>query len=176
MGLDEPKTLNYNSKGFVSLQLPQGPQSDSYFIYLSVNIIDDSDGKTNFPIKTPIQVLPCNSTSLFELILGVTNGSRTKMMTTMMMELNSGNLNLISKNIITLSTYLNAQNPLGFNNEQISLIREYLMEKLNDLSVSDMSSIKVLTSTLSLLTAVPEQVSSRLGVYYFLKLKNKLFF
>ena len=75
---------------------------------------------------------------------------------------------MISKNIITLSTYLNAQNPLGFNNEQISLIREYLMEKLNDLRVSDMSSIKVLTSTLSLLTAVPEQVSSRLGVYYFL--------
>ena len=163
MGLDEPKTLNYNSNGFVSLQLPQGPQSDSYFIYLSVNVIDDSDGKTNFPIKTPVQVLPCNTTSLFESILEVANGSSSQTM--MMMELNSGNLNLISKNIITLSTSLNAQILLGFNNEQISLIREYLMEKLSDLSVSDMSSIKVLTSTLSLLTAVPEQVSSRLGVF-----------
>ena len=58
-------SLNYNSNGQISLQLPQGPQSDSYKIYLSVNIIDDTNGVTNYYVKNnPIIVKPNDALAL----------------------------------------------------------------------------------------------------------------
>ena len=159
-GLDSPLTLNYNSNGVISLQLPQGPQSDSYYIYLSVNVIDDSDGSTTFTISSPVQVLPNNNTGIFESILADKSSSQT-----ILEQLNSGNLNLISSTVISLANSLNNQNSFfNFSNDQQALIRKYLMDKLTPLSVSDISSLKVLSSALSVLTQTYDQVSASLAV------------
>ena len=76
---------------------------------------------------------------------------------------------------------LNSQDLLSsFDNDQKAMVREYLMDKLNIISVSDISSIKVLSSTMSVLTQIPNQVSSNLAVWvfifsytFYLKLKIK---
>ncbi len=151
-------TLNYNSNGVFRLQLLQGPQIDSYFIYILVNIIDDSNGKTVFNLKTPIQVLPNNNIDVFDSII-YNNASNQQII-----ELYSGNLNLISKNVIFLSNTLNTQNLSSLSNDQKASMREYFMDKLSKLSISNMNSIKVMSSAISLLTSMPEQVSSNLGV------------
>ena len=162
-------TLNYNSNGVVILQLPQGLQIDSYFIYLLVNIIDDSDGTTTFTLPSPVQVLPNNNTSVLEAIIYSNEDSLNSQ--TIIEELNSENLNLISKNVISLSNSLNDQNSLlNYSNDQNALIREFLMNRLTPLSVSDISSIKVLSSTLSVLTQNSFQISSNLAVNIFFKL------
>jgi hypothetical protein len=150
--------LNYNSNGVFRLQLLQGPQIDSYFIYILVNIIDDSNGKTVFNLKTPIQVLPNNNIDVFDSII-YNNASNQQII-----ELYSGNLNLISKNVIFLSNTLNTQNLSSLSNDQKASMREYFMDKLSKLSISNMNSIKVMSSAISLLTSMPEQVSSNLGV------------
>ncbi len=167
MGLPSPLTLNYNSNGYLTIQLPQGPQSDSYFVYLSVNIIDDFNGKTTSQLPMPVQVLPNNNDSnIFEAIL-TNNGESLN--TETMIELNSGNLNLISKNVISLSNALNSQDVLSsFDNDQKAMVREYLMDKLNIISVSDISSIKVLSSAMSVVTQIPNQASSNLAVWVFI--------
>jgi len=159
--------LNYNSNGYLTIQLPQGPQSDSYFVYLSVNIIDDFNGKTTSQLPMPVQVLPNNNDSnIFEAIL-TNNGESLN--TETMIELNSGNLNLISKNVISLSNALNSQDVLSsFDNDQKAMVREYLMDKLNIISVSDISSIKVLSSAMSVVTQIPNQASSNLAVWVFI--------
>jgi hypothetical protein len=155
--------LNYNSNGVLHLQLPQGPQTDSFLIYLSVNIIDDFNGKTTYQLLMPVEVLPNNNNSnIFEAIL--TNSGESLSFETLS-ELNSGNLNLISKNVIFLSNALNSQNMLSsFDNDQKALVREYLLDKLNIISVSDISSIKVLSSAMSVVTQIPSQASSNLAV------------
>jgi hypothetical protein len=162
-GLQSPMLLNYNSFGVISLQLPQGSQLDSYFIYLSVNIIDDFDGKTTFQLPSPIQVVTNNTKSnIFDTILS-SNGESLNIQT--LNELKSGNLNLISKNAIVLSNALNRQSlSYLFSDDQNALIREYIMDKLSSLSVSDTSSIKVLSTALSSLTQIPNQISANLAV------------
>ena len=139
MSQNNPLTLNYNSNGILKLQLPQGPQIDSYFVRLLVNIIDDSNGKTVFNLTTPIQVLPNNSSNVFESLI-YNNASNQQRI-----ELNSGNLNLISKNVISLSNTLNTQNVSflsSFDNDQIALMRDYLIGKLNELSISNINSFQ----------------------------------
>ena len=150
--------MGYNSYGVVSLQLPQGPQSDSFNIYLSVNIIDDSSGKFFFNLSTPVQVQPNNNTNDILQAIFSNNSSSNQML-----ELNSGNLNLISRYVISLSLFMNTQNP-SFDNDQMASIRENLMSKLSQLSISNMSSIKVLSSAFSILTQKPDQVTSSLAV------------
>ena len=150
--------MGYNSYGVVSLQLPQGPQFDSYNIYLSVNIIDDSNGKFFFNLSTPVQVQPNNNTNnILQAILSNNSSSNQ------MLELNSGNLNLISRYVISLSLFMSTQNP-PFDNDQMASIRENLMSKLSQLIISNMSSIKVLSSAFSILTQKPDQVTSSLAV------------
>ena len=143
--------------------MPQGSQFDSYFVYLSVNIIDDFSGKTTFQLPSPIKVMPSKTNSnIFETIL-YNNGESLNIQT--LNEIKSGNLNLISKNVIVLSHALNRQiSSYSFSDDQNALIREYLMDKLSDLSVSGISSIKILSTALSVLTQIPNQTSSNLAV------------
>jgi hypothetical protein len=172
-------SLNYNSNGKISLQLPQGPQSDSYKIYLSVNIIDDTNGVTNYYVKNnPIIVKP-NEALALSLMQSVKKNDQNNQF---MAGLNSGNLNMVAANIIALSSVFNTESEASLNasntntsdnnnnNNDKATIRDYMAQKVTQLSVSDISSIKVIGSALSKLTETPQQVSSNTAV----NIKNSL--
>jgi len=91
--------------------------------------------------------------------------------------LNSGNLNLVAKNVIALSSVFNIQSDttnsdnksasdslLSAQNNQMASLRDFLVRKVCDLSVSDLSSIKVISSALSATTQIPEQVTTNTAV------------
>jgi hypothetical protein len=146
-----------------SLQLPQGPSTDSYNIYLSVNIVDDTNGVTTYSISNPVQVLPNQN-----LASTLTNSSGN---TLLIAQINSGNINAVASNSLAISTSLNMQ----FNESQsltqtsqISELKEYLVEKVGQLSVADSNSILTITSALSSLTQLPNHVSSNMAVRFFL--------
>ncbi len=165
--------MNYNSDGQLSIQLPQGPIADDYKIYLIVNVIDDTDGTTVYNILDPVIVLP-NSDLANDLAQAIFNNDPNCQA---LIELNSGNLNLIAKNVIALSTVFNIESvaPLPASNDttiqannqennQLSTIREYLIDKIATYSLSDISSIKVISSALSTATTIPQQVSLKSAV------------
>lgn len=153
--------------------MPQGPASDSFNIYLFVNVIDDSSGTTVYTIATPVSVWPNNqleTTVVTSISTGDTNNP-------FLQALNSGNLNLVCKNVIALATVFNIQssnNPSSYNssdssalysqNNQLADLREFITKKVVDLSVSDMSSIKVISSALSVTTQIPEQINTNTAV------------
>jgi hypothetical protein len=166
-------SLNYNSNGQISLQLPQGPQSDAYKIYLSVNIIDDTNGVTNYYVKNnPIIVKPNDALAL-SVMQSIKNNDQNNQFIS---GLNSGNLNMVAANIIALSSVFNTESEASLNtsntnntnnnvdNNDKANIRDYMAQKVTQLSVSDVSSIKVIGSALSKLTETPQQVSSNTAV------------
>ena len=171
-----PIALNYNSNGVISLQLPQGPDTDSYFVYLFVNVIDDTDGKTVYYLTTPVQVTPNNNLAN-SLANSIASNDASN---PVVLQLNSGNLNLVSKNVIALATVFNIQSTnSGSNgngsttnstiqsnqvNNQVASLREFLVTKISGLSVSDISSIKVIASALSAATQSPNQISTNTAV------------
>ena len=151
----------------MNTQLPQGPQSDSYKIYLSVNVIDDTEGLTFYQIESPIIVTPNN-----DLASSISNSMLTNDPSSQIVsQMNSHNLNLVSKSVISMSTVLNVEssgtNSSSSANEQTATLRGYMAEKMSDISVSDVSSIKVISSTLSVLTKTLQQVSSSTAVYIY---------
>ena len=148
-------SLDFNSNGETSLQLPQGPQTDTYKIYLSVDIIDDAKGVSHYNITTPVTVNP-NVPLLQSLTNSIlSNGMSNQVMTS----LNSGDFVLVTNNVIALSFLIkNAQGNYS-DESQYTLIRDYMAEKVSQLSVTNVNSIKVVSSTLSSLTEVTEQVS-----------------
>ena len=99
-------------------------------------------------------------------------------------DINSGNVNLVAKNVIALTSVFNIQalsgsqtqsnsssstsssSPIQANpvNDQQASLREFLIGKVADLSVSDMSSIKVISSALSAASANTEQISKNAAV------------
>ncbi len=143
--------------GVGNLQLPQGPQSDSNHIYLSVNIVDDTNGVTTYSLPSPVVVLP--NTNILS-----NSSSNVQLMTA----LNSGNVNLVAINVIAIATGFNMQfNSSQTSTSQISEVtafKELLAKKVTQLSVSDSNSINTIASSLSSLTQVPEQVSPNLAV------------
>lgn len=103
-----PIALNYNSQGTLSIQLPQGPSTDSYNIYLYVNVIDDSLGLVTYNITNPIQVTP-NQNLANNLLADILSNDPKSLF---LNNLQSGNLNTISKTIIGIASL--------FNSEQLS--------------------------------------------------------
>ena len=154
--------LNYNSNGNLSVQLPSGLSSDSYKLYLHVQVIDDSNGQTFFSIAEPVIILPSkiNVASLIESLTIKYPSNR------FLVELTTGNLNLICKNVISLSSFMNIyeSNETNETNNEMALLRNVMLDKIVNLSVSSISSIKLFASTLLVLTKVPQQVSSSLAV------------
>ena len=145
----------------ITIQLPEGPSSDSYKIYLFVNIIDDTDGTTVYYLPNPVIVTPNNNlaTSLADSITSSDPNCQ------FLVELNSGNLNTVSKNVISLATVFNIQSEsqtaasssssgtvnltqIDQVNNQMATLREFLVNKVTELSVSDISSIKVISSAI----------------------------
>ena len=92
----------------LSVQLPQGPSTDSYKIYLLVNIIDDTDGSTLYYLSNPVTVQPDNSLAN-DLASSITSNDANNQL---LLNLNSGNLNIVAKNVIAITTI---QLPLKLN-------------------------------------------------------------
>jgi hypothetical protein len=179
-GNSNPIALNYNRNGDLFIQLPQGPAYDSYKLYLFVNIIDDTYGTIVYNITQPVTVMPDNNFASFI--------TATDPNSPFFQDLNSENLNIVAKNVIALSSVFNIQslsasssatssslnttNATNADNDQKAQIREYLIGKLVDLSVSHMSSIKVMSSALASASANTEQISRNSAVRFF---KNNFF-
>ena len=148
-----------------------------------MNIIDDTDGTTVYLLPAPVTVKPYNqlANSLAESI------SSNDASSPMVIELNSWNLNLVSKNVISLATVFNIQSSVSLNsntslnnsavsandtaaiaqiNNQMASLREFLVNKMIGLSVSDISSIKVISSALSVATQTVQQVSATTAVIF----------
>ena len=149
--------LSFNSNGELDTQLPQGPSNDAYKIYLSVNIIDDTDGASFYNISSPIIVLP--NDMLFDDL----SNPNSKLS----VGLNSGNLNIVAKNVISLTTVFNMQSSNDTSSElknQMADFRDFMVQKISSLSISDISSIKLISGALSASTTSLEQVSSNAAV------------
>jgi len=155
----------------VNIQLPQGPEFDFYKIYLFVNVIDDSFGTTVFTITTPVNVFPdyqlANS-----LAASISNNDPNS---PILQALNSGNLNIIAKNVIALTTVFNIQSSsnsssyMSFDsinalNNQMANLRNFMVNRIVELSISDISSIKVISSALSVATQTYQQISTNTAV------------
>lgn len=173
-----PIALNYNANGNVFVQLPQGPDYDANKIYLYVNIIDNTFGTTVYNLSSPVVVDP--DFGLANKLAASLSPNATFDPDSQFLQLmNSGNLNSVAKSVISLSSVFNIQNLkssssainsslnsslIDEENNQKSYLREYLIEKVCNLSVSDTSSIKVISSALSSASANPQQLSRTISV------------
>ena len=135
-----------------------------------------------YNIPTPVVVMPYNA-----LAASLANAiSANDPNSLFLNQLNSGNLNLVAKNVIALTTVFNIQSvntaasaspnltQIAQLNEQMADLREFMVNKVTNLSVSDLSSIKVISSALSAATQTPEQVSSKTAVILNLHTINNL--
>ena len=180
IGNPNPIALNYNSNGVLTVQLPQGPDLDLNRIYIFVNVIDDTYGTTIFNISTPVTVSPDN-----QLATNLANSISTNDPTcSTLVALNSGNLDLVTKNVIGLTTVFNIQtsgsissssgsnsnsnvsNQINSMNDQFANLREFMVNIVSNLSVTDLSSIKVISSALSTATQTPSQITTKTAVIY----------
>jgi len=163
--------LNYNSDGVLPVQLPQGPDYDSYKIYLFVNVIDDSYGTTVYNLPDPVYVYPNReiADNLLNEILADSPRS------TIVTSLSSGNLKTVANFVTTLSTQLNIQSAMNATNdtnsttltaeqEKKALLREIFISKLNEMPISDLSSIKLFASALSATTTASNEISRKSAV------------
>ena len=151
--------------------MPQGPESDSYKIYLFVNVIDDSSGTTTYPISTPVVVTPNDKLADYLATMLATNDPSSQLN----VALNSGNLNLVAKNVIALTTVFNIQSSsnssgnmsdaLSGQNNKMADLREFMVKKVTDLSVTDISSVKVISSALSASTQTYDQITTNTAVF-----------
>jgi len=153
----------------ISVQLPQGPEYDSYRIYLFVNIIDDSGGITVYKLVNPIYVYP-NKEATDQVINEILDNNPRSLIVT---NLNSGNLKTVTNFVSVLSTQINMQNmitpsssvnqsnndTLRVERENNAILREMCITKVTELSISDLSSIKLFASALSTSTSVSSEIS-----------------
>jgi len=137
-----------------------------------VNIIDDTSGTVVYNIPTPVIVKP-NDALANSLADSISNNDPNS---PFLVQLNSGNLNLVAKNVIALTTVFNIQSTSSSSNQNVNLtqlnevnnqmasLREFMVNKVTQLSVSDISSIKLISSALSSATQAPQQISSSVAV------------
>ena len=139
--------------------MPQGAVEDNYNIYIYVNIVDNENGRTVYHLASPIQVLPnSQSADIFVSVIDSIDPANK-----IAQDLNSQNLNLVSKNVLVIASILNRHSST-LTNEQKANIREYLINKIISLTLTDISSIKIISTALSLLTYSSDQVSKALSV------------
>lgn len=191
-------TLNFNSYGNLTVQLPQGPSCDLYRLYLSVNIIDNENGLTVFNLISPVVVLPDDS-YLWNLTQSIIFNDLTN---SFVQDLYCDNLYSVGQRVISLSTIANIKSndltPLAstsvkssqislynqqsnitqFNN-QMATLRTLLAIQIANLTALNISGMKVMTSALSVATQIPFQVTRQLAVKFVLfyhKSKSKFTF
>ena len=135
-----------------------------------MNIIDDTSGLTVYYIANKVQVYPNNVTSL--ALIESINGQYSS--DEILVELNCGNLDIVAKNVISISKTFNVQSEssvqiIADQNNQMAQVREFFVNKVNELSISDISSIKVISSALSMVTQTHQQISTNTAVKIFFK-------
>jgi hypothetical protein len=163
-------SLSSNTNGQINFQLPQGPQSDTYKIYLVVNVKDNSNGVTTYNISTPVTVLSNDTSvqSLTDSILNLNgNGSNSQILNS----LNSGDTNLVTSNVLALTSLINAQSTSdnsssNSDNSQMKLLRDFMADKVTQLSVTDVNSIRMIGAALSSITQETQQVSVNTAVNF----------
>ena len=163
-------SLSSNTNGQINFQLPQGPQSDTYKIYLAVNVKDNSNGVTTYNISTPVNVLSNDTSvqSLTDSILNLNgNGSNSQILNS----LNSGDTNLVTSNVLALTSLINAQSTSdnsssNSENSQMILLRDFMADKVTQLSVTDVNSIRLIGAALSSITQETQQVSVNTAVNF----------
>ena len=102
--------LGYNSQGWLSTQIPNGPSYDSYNVYLIVKVIDDFGGITAYTsANLNIQVLL--NTSLSSQLMGQMLSSST--VSSLMQDMFSGDPQKIIQNVNGLSSMLNSMASSG---------------------------------------------------------------
>ncbi len=144
------------------MQLPQGPQTDAYKIYLSVNIKDNDNGVTTYNITKPVIVMP-NDTSVkffYESILANITSNQ------ILMSLKSGDLNLVTCNAIELSFLINTaqinttdNSSSNIDNIEKTVIKEFMAEKVTQLRFTDVKSVNLIEKALLSITELPQQVT-----------------
>ncbi len=165
----------------MTIQLPLGPEYDSYKIYIFVHVIDDGNGRSIFNITKPVRVYPNKNltSSIIQDILDLEPSSE------FLQELNDKDLQKAAKNIIGLSNSLNIQygtiktesnqtlvsqniniTDLANNEEEIeknkrASVREFLIDTVNNISVNSLSDIKVISSVLSSVTQSTQEISQK---------------
>lgn len=164
--------LSYNADGILAVQLPQGPESDSYKLYIYVNIIDESYGFTTYHVAKPVQVYP--NTELVEKLLktSLTNDPRNQAV----VNLNTGNLKTVASFVTTLTTEINQKetfitNETDYNqtiaeHNKKAELREVLINQLKDMPISDISSIKLFSTALSSTTQDTKEISRAAAVCF----------
>ena len=178
MGNPTPIALNYNRTGNVYIQLPIGPESDNFNISLSVRIIDDYDGVTVYKIPKKVTVTPNYGKMNKVIDQLLSNDEKSNFIT----ELKGGNLQRCAQNIISFTSslnmlpYENSTTNSSDSNSTISteseidkqrnfrsLGRLAILNKLHNISRSDLSSVKLFSSMLSLMTRRYEENSRNLA-------------
>ena len=152
------QSLGFNSIGQLITQLPQGPASDSYKLYLYVNIIDDTQGITVYNLATAITCMP-NTTQTMAISQAILDQDMSH---SFMDDINSGELSRVSQNAQILASQLNSLSSVDIN--QMASVREYLLRKVTALSISDVNSIIMTSSALSAITNACEQISTTSAV------------
>lgn len=177
-----PMALNYNDNGILNIQLPQGSKLNEFKLSLFVQVIDDADAITVFEIPGYLTVEPKE---------GITEGFAVELLNDQadsgfVKDLLSGDLQLAAKNIICYTSILNGQddssnsslNGIDLSPSDVKLsIKEKFVNVAVELKVTDISSIKVLGSVLSVLTESTNEVNTDSVVmnFFILSLKKKLF-
>ena len=93
----------------MEIELPQGAESDSYKLYLFVNIIDDLGGTLVYNLKSPV-IVESNEDlkeSLSSEILGSDQSNDISTSSEFVQQLNSGDIKTVSKNVINMATAFN---------------------------------------------------------------------
>lgn len=107
-GKANPTSLSYNSNGILTTKLPQGNPDDDNQLYLTVLIIDESNGVGRFDFNHSVQVHPDPNLKM-DLIMQLVNKDITS---DFYNSLKSGNLKECAQNIFALVSMLNAKEEL----------------------------------------------------------------
>ncbi|CAF0880040.1 unnamed protein product, partial [Brachionus calyciflorus] len=172
-----PIALNYNVSGKIYIKLPVGPASDDYKITISVRIIDDTGGYVIYKLKNPVRVFPGEDQKIDQMVDLILDESPKL---TFFTELKSGNLQKCAENVISFTSNLNSipnkNKTIIFDNTTNTTQTEYerqinlkaesrlkLINTLNNISRADLSSIKIFSSMISLLTKNHEENSRNIS-------------
>lgn len=103
--------------GTLSLELPLGASYDSYNTYLYVNVIDNDGGVTTYQFGAPIQVNPNPNIlqAITEQLLNPLGGGA------ILNALYSGNSQLTTQTLLTISSVLNDANITSLNTVRFTL-------------------------------------------------------
>ena len=143
--------------------MPQGPEFDDYRVSIFVQVIDDSDAIASFNITTPVIVRPTND-SVGDLTASILSGDPDS---GILKEIDSGDLQNMARNIISLTSIINTQSLNETDLETKMAVKEKLVNVTIGQNITDVSSIKVLASVLSILTQNTDEISENTTVLSF---------